>query len=74
VKTFPAIKPDPLQLATLRVLWETSERWFGAANGRSPFYPGKVERTMARDAARQALEKYFAAIDQIVLDHHEARS
>ena len=54
----------------LRRLWRDSWGWMDAANGRNTFYSTPTVRLQARDLARVNLDKYFAAIDEIVLKNN----
>ncbi len=65
--TIALIAVHPMRLAALHILWDNAQDWLGAANGRNPFYRGPIALAYARKAAQDCFDKYFAAIDALVV-------
>jgi hypothetical protein len=54
----------------LRLLWDDSQHWMAAANGKLAAYNNPMARMLSRESASKRLEQYFAAIDDIVLKNN----
>jgi hypothetical protein len=54
----------------LRLMWDDSQHWMAAANGKLAAYNNPMARMLAKESARARLENYFKAIDEIVLKNN----
>jgi hypothetical protein len=65
-KFAPDITVNPNYLLTLKSMEHEAYRWQLAANGKRPAYNNPIGRMLATDLARQALARYFDAIEKLI--------
>jgi hypothetical protein len=62
----PTLVIEPNYRLLLRGLWRDSHRWMAAANGFDAAFNNPIGRMLAKDLARQELDRYFKAIDDLL--------
>lgn len=65
-KFAPGIEIHKDYLTTLKSMEYEAYRWMGAACGKRKAYHNPVGMLLARDIARQALDRYFEAIEKLI--------
>jgi hypothetical protein len=62
----PSVVIDPNYRLLLRKLARDAHGWMTAANGHNDSFNNPIGRMLAKDLARQELDRYFKAIDDLV--------
>jgi hypothetical protein len=66
-KTFaPPVVVNPSYVLFLRGLLHNAHGWMVAANGHKDAFNNPIGRMIAKDVARQDLDRYFKAIDDVL--------